>query len=134
MDSLGKRLRALREDRGLTQSELARGASISNEYVGKIEREEVNNIGTEVIEALAKVLEVHPTVILYGGTIPQTTFLAGTFVDPNNPLDVTRLIQNTEPRFPLSKDEKELLDYYRDVDHPKEKKMIKEMAKTLAGK
>lgn len=134
MDSLGKRLRALREDRGLTQSELARGASISNEYVGKIEREEVNNIGTEVIEALAKVLEVHPTVILYGTTIPQTTFLAGTFVDPNNPLDVTRLIQNTEPRFPLSKDEKELLDNYREISHPKEKRMVKEMAKTLAGK
>lgn len=66
METIGNRLKNFRNLKNMSQSEVARAASISNEYVGKIEREEVKNIGTEVVEAIAKALEVHPSELLYG--------------------------------------------------------------------
>ena len=134
MSEVGERIREIRTAKGLSQAALARSAAISNDYMFKIEAGKVTNIGLEVISAIADALEVHPTVILYGTNIPQTTFLNGTYIDPNNPLDVTQLVRKVEEMFPLSKDEKELLSFYREIDEPKQKKMVKEMAKTLAGK
>lgn len=131
---IAERIADLRKAVGLTQEELAQKAGLTKDYIGLIERGKHTNLTMQTISALADALGVHPTVILYGGVMPQTTFLEGTFIDPNNPLDVTQLIRNTEPRFPLSKDEQELLDNYRGINNPKEKKMAKEMVKALAGK
>lgn len=82
MSFWGSRLREIRLNKGLSQSELARAASVSNEYIGKIERGESTNVGTETVEAIAKALSVHPTEILYG--IFGQTLLAGRkFVEEN---------------------------------------------------
>jgi transcriptional regulator with XRE-family HTH domain len=55
----GASIRALREERGLTQAQLAEGASVSSTYLGIIERGE--NVPTlSVILQLAKGLQVHP--------------------------------------------------------------------------
>lgn len=66
METLADRLKKIRSEKGMSQSQVARAASISNEYVGKIERGEVTNIGTEIIESIAKVFDIHPSEILYG--------------------------------------------------------------------
>lgn len=59
----GASIRALREERGLTQAQLAEGASLSSTYLGIIERGE--NVPTlSVILQLAKGLQVHPMELL----------------------------------------------------------------------
>lgn len=132
---IAERIADLRKAVGLTQEELAQKAGLTKDYIGLIERGKHTNLTMQTISALADALGVHPTVILYGSMFsPNTTFLQGTFIDPNNPLDVTELVKKVEELFPLSKDEKELLSCYRDINNPKEKKMAKEMVKALAGK
>ncbi|OQA61460.1 MAG: HTH-type transcriptional regulator SinR [Candidatus Atribacteria bacterium ADurb.Bin276] len=136
-ETIGERIRKLREAKGWSQEDLAKACSMTTNYIGNVERgvERYTNPTISSITAIADALEVHPTIILYGSMFsPGTTFLQGTLVDPNNPLDVTELVKKVESLFPLSKDEKELLNNYREISHPKEKRMVKEMAKTLAGK
>jgi len=53
----GRRLRSLREARGLTQQQLGEAAEVSYKYVGAIERGE-ENPSLRVIGQLAKALEV----------------------------------------------------------------------------
>lgn len=79
MESWGKRLKSLRLSKTikLSQNDLARAANVSPEYVGKIERGEVTNVGTEVVDALAKALAVAPSFLLYGvssETRPENAF------------------------------------------------------------
>ena len=50
-------LRRLRQDRGLSQEELAGQAGLNRNYVGMIEREE-NAPTVDTLEALAQVLKV----------------------------------------------------------------------------
>lgn len=64
MDTLGVRVLLSRRDLGLTQEELARRAKVSRSHVANIELERVTNIGVEVVEALAEVLEVSPLYLL----------------------------------------------------------------------
>ena len=54
---VAQNLRRLRQDRGLSQEELAGQAGLNRNYVGMIEREE-NSPTVDTLEALAKVLKV----------------------------------------------------------------------------
>ena len=54
---VAQNLRRLRQDRGLSQEELAGQAGLNRNYVGMIEREE-NAPTVDTLEALAKVLKV----------------------------------------------------------------------------
>lgn len=56
-------LRRLRQDRGISQEELAGQAELNRNYVGMIEREE-NAPTVDTLEALAKVLKVEPEELL----------------------------------------------------------------------
>ena len=56
---VAQNLRRLRQDRGLSQEELAGLAELNRNYVGMIEREE-NAPTVDTLEALAKVLKVEP--------------------------------------------------------------------------
>ncbi len=60
---VAQNLRRLRQDRDLTQEELADLAGINRNYVGMIEREE-NAVSIDVLEALAKALKVEPSVLV----------------------------------------------------------------------
>jgi transcriptional regulator with XRE-family HTH domain len=60
---LAQNLRRLRQDRDLTQEELADLAGIYRNYVGMIEREE-NAASIDVLESLAKALKVEPASLL----------------------------------------------------------------------
>lgn len=73
---LGERIKKTRRYKGLSQSQLARAAGISNDYMSRIELGKVSNVGIEVIESLAKALEVSPSSLLYdikadAGAIPE---------------------------------------------------------------
>ena len=56
-------LRRLRQDRGLSQEELAGQAGLNRNYVGMIEREE-NAPTVDTLEALAQVLKVEAEAFL----------------------------------------------------------------------
>ncbi len=60
---LAQNRRRLRQDRDLTQEELADLAGINRNYVGMIEREK-NAASVDILESLAKALKVDPSVLL----------------------------------------------------------------------
>ena len=60
----GEALKALRELQGLTQQELASSAGIAQPHISAMERG-ISLIGCDRALALAKVLHVHPAVILF---------------------------------------------------------------------
>jgi len=60
---VAQNLRRLRQDRGLTQEELADRAGLNRNYVGMVEREE-NAPTVDTLEALAKALKVDPSTLL----------------------------------------------------------------------
>lgn len=60
---LAQNLRRLRQERSLTQEELADLAGINRNYVGMIEREE-NAATVDVLEALAKALSIDAADLL----------------------------------------------------------------------
>ena len=59
LKKLGQNIRNIRNDRKLSQEQLAELLSVSRNYIGMIERAEVNVPSRTLIE-LAKVLNVHP--------------------------------------------------------------------------
>jgi transcriptional regulator with XRE-family HTH domain len=60
---VAQNLRRLRQDRGLTQEELADRAGLNRNYVGMVERKE-NAPTVDTLEALAKALDIDPTALL----------------------------------------------------------------------
>lgn len=115
MINFGERLQQLREMRGVTQKEIEEKTGIFQASLSAYEhgRREPN---LATIEKLAEAIGVRMIDFFpnenEGQALPA-------FEDGINP---------------LSKEEKELVEYYREVTHPKEKKAIKDMAKLLAAK
>ncbi len=60
---LAQNLRRVRQERSLTQEELADLAGINRNYVGMIEREE-NAASVDVLESLAKALNIEAADLL----------------------------------------------------------------------
>lgn len=60
---VAKNLRRLRQDKGLSQEELADRADINRNYVGMLEREE-HAATVDMLEKLAEVLDVPPAHLL----------------------------------------------------------------------
>jgi transcriptional regulator with XRE-family HTH domain len=60
---IAKRLRTARQDKGLTQAQVAQGAGIADNHYALIERGERNPTITTLISVM-RVLEVPPSVIL----------------------------------------------------------------------
>jgi transcriptional regulator with XRE-family HTH domain len=62
-EEVGFNIRRIREERGLSQEELADLAGLHRAYVGQIERGE-KNIGLKNLEKIAKALDVSIKVLL----------------------------------------------------------------------
>ena len=62
--SKGDRLRQLREQKGLTQEELARLLETKRQTISKYEKGIVTNIPSDRIEAMAHILDTTPEYIL----------------------------------------------------------------------
>jgi transcriptional regulator with XRE-family HTH domain len=60
---VARNLRRLRQDRGLSQEELADLAGLNRNYVGMVEREE-NAPTVDTLEVLAQALQVEPEQFL----------------------------------------------------------------------
>lgn len=113
-DFWGYRLKKLRLSQKLSQIELGERSGISQEYIGKIERRDVTNVGTEVVSALATTLKVHPALLLFGKV-----------TEPTLELD-----HEEKALYPLKKSEKELLATYRNLPL-RQKKALTSVAKAL---
>ncbi|KGJ08568.1 XRE family transcriptional regulator [Paracoccus versutus] len=62
-ERVARNLRRLRQEKSLSQEELADRADINRNYVGMLEREE-NAATVDMLEKLAAVLEVDPVELL----------------------------------------------------------------------
>jgi len=63
---VARNLRRTRQERGLTQEELAHRTGVNRNYVGMIEREE-NSPTVEMLERLCKALDIDPIVLFRRG-------------------------------------------------------------------
>lgn len=62
--SIGKRLKELRINSGLTQSEVAKDIGVAIQTIFKYENSIITNIPLEKIEALAKLFNVSPSMLV----------------------------------------------------------------------
>lgn len=107
---LPERLLLSRRQANLNQLELARRSSVSNSYISDIENGRISNVGLEVIEVLARALEVPPQWLAGWG-------------------DDSLLSSEVEE---LDEEVKKLIDVYQQLDS-KQKSLLIEMAKLLKG-
>ena len=56
----GKRLKELREERGLSLSELAARSGVAKSYLSNIERDKMTNPSLEILTKIAGVLDITP--------------------------------------------------------------------------
>jgi len=63
--AFGRRVRAAREDRGLSQEALAERAGVHRTYVSSLERGQ-RNVGLDNVYALARALDVPPATLFEG--------------------------------------------------------------------
>lgn len=68
-NSLGKKIVALRKERGFTQRRLADLADLSNDYISKIEKGKNTNVGVETLQRIADALMVTPLELQYPGDL-----------------------------------------------------------------
>ena len=66
MDDLGKKLRELRKEKGMSLEDLSRASGVTLNHVGRIERGETTNIQLHTLKKILDALEVN-LVNLMGG-------------------------------------------------------------------
>ena len=62
--ALGKKIRRLREELGMSQAQMASCAELSQGYLSQLENDEVRNPSAAVIFRLAKVVHVDPRLLM----------------------------------------------------------------------
>jgi transcriptional regulator with XRE-family HTH domain len=72
--TLGKKIRALRDELGMSQAQLAAQAELSQGYLSQLENDEVQNPSAAVIFRLARGLHVDPRILMQAAGYPETAF------------------------------------------------------------
>lgn len=62
--TVGDRIKKFREQRGITQTDLASGVGISKQSLYKYENNIITNIPSDKIEAIARKLEISPATLM----------------------------------------------------------------------
>ena len=62
--TLGRKIRAAREELGMSQAQLASGGGLSQGYLSQLENDEVRNPSAAVIFRLAKALHLDPRLLM----------------------------------------------------------------------
>ena len=70
LDTIGERLRKVRESKGLTIDELSEKCGLTSGHIGRIERDDSRNPRFGTIQKLAEALGVNPEDILYPKETP----------------------------------------------------------------
>ena len=112
-ETIGERVKRLRESKGLSQSDLAKLTDLTAAYIGSLERGEdrYSNPTITTIESLARGLKVHASEITFGFSPEEKGAQFEFLIDANNQHEVMNAAAKFEPLLPLSKDEREdLLD------------------------
>ncbi len=108
----GKRVRALREEKGLKQYELAIHAKVDQSYLSEIERGLAGSVGSQILMGLAGVLETN------------VDYLIGISDDPRPP--------QREEVGGLKPDEEELIKSYRQLSQPIVKQYVRDHVVQMA--
>lgn len=120
--TLAGRLLLLRRDLNLNQDELSARSSVSRNYISDLERGKVTNPGIEIIEALARALDVRPEYILgwtddsSGEDLPANLAEGRIVYQVASPDDYRRI--------------QELLDIYSELG-PDDQRILLELAERL---
>ncbi len=69
--ALGKKIRALREEMGMSQAELASSAELSQGYLSQLENDEVQHPSAAVILRLSKSVHVDPHLLMKAAGYPE---------------------------------------------------------------
>ena len=92
LDSIGQRLRSIRESKELTIDQLAELCGLTPGHIGRIERNHSQNPRFDTIEKLAQALEIDSSLILYshsngnGNGKPKKAFDAPNYIPRDIPV------------------------------------------------
>jgi len=104
---LGKRIRELREEIGVTQGQVAYAAEVSQGYLSQLENGDVRNPSAAVILRLAQAIHVDPDDLFEAAGYPTVRTLKRVYegyeanVDPDLLRFLTRLPRNRQRRLLL---------------------------------
>ncbi|BBH20373.1 transcriptional regulator [Paenibacillus baekrokdamisoli] len=101
MRQIGKQIRILRKNRGLTQEQLGEGVQLPQSYIGGIERGE-KNISIETLERIIHALKINPGEVL--GSIQSAQSEKEKSLDSLKVLLLNRSLNEIEIIIRLSKD------------------------------
>lgn len=115
-NDMGKKLRELRDARGLTQREVANAVGVTEATVSRWESGHINNMRRDKIEGLAKVLHVSPLVIMGkdGDTPAPPTAPYHPELTKRDERDIEISASSLSPV--LNEEEREHLRKYRSID------------------
>ncbi len=84
--ALGKKIRELREELGMSQAQLASSAKLSQGYLSQLENNEVQNPSAAVIHRLSRVVHTDPRLLMQAAGYLETDGAQG---NENGSPDVT---------------------------------------------
>lgn len=93
--NLGERIKIIRENTGMSQAALAREAAISNDYMNKIEKGRVTNVGIEVLLSIVRVLKISIKDLIPDGSHNKETHV---------------ILRESQSPYNVGKEEKTLLE------------------------
>lgn len=116
--TISQRLLLSRRQVDLDQKELARRASVSNGYISDIERGKVTNVGIEVVESIARALEVSPAYLAGWEEYP----LQGIQDDDDDRL----VLREASPAYHVySEEERQLIEDVRQLSEAQRRLLLK---------
>ncbi len=120
--TIGKRIKELREKRGMSQVDLADKISVSKQTLYKYENGIITNIPSDKIEGIAKVFNISPSYLM--GWKDDDADSDGYYTNPETAKLAQELFENHDLRI--------LFDAARDSD-PKDLQMAADLLKRLKG-